>query len=454
RVWERLYVGAGIALYDFLATIGRSPLPHHRHLSKTKTLEVMPALDPGALVGAIQYWDARVDDARHTMTVARTAAAHGAVMVPSARVVGITTAAGRVTGAEVADLEGGTTLTVKARQVINATGVWTDRVEDHVKDGPINVRASKGIHMLVPRDRIPSSSGVITRTKTSVLFFIPWDDFWIVGTTDTDWNLDLAHPAASRSDLDYLLANANTILRDPLTHDDVVGVYAGLRPLLTGETDATSKLSREHAVAETAPGMLSIAGGKYTTYRVMAKDAVDVAIEEAKLEAPESTTESVPLVGAAGYHHMVDQVDRIASESGLDAKRVMRMLRRYGDRLSEVLAVVASDPSLGEPLAGAEHYLAAEIVYATSHEGALHLDDVLTRRTRISIETPHRGVDVAERTARLMAGVLGWPESVVQREIEHYLARVEAEIDSQRQPDDHTADAARLGAPDVRGFTG
>ncbi|NNC74516.1 MAG: glycerol-3-phosphate dehydrogenase/oxidase [Acidimicrobiia bacterium] len=454
RIWERVYVGAGIALYDFLATISRSPLPHHRHMTKTGALEAMPALDPGVLVGAIQYWDALVDDARHTMMVARTAAAHGAALVPSAKVVGLTTDSGRVTGAEVADLEAGSPITVRARQTVNATGVWTDDVEDLVKQGPINVTASKGIHMVIPKDRISSSTGVITRTKTSVLFIIPWGEFWLIGTTDTDWNLDLAHPAASRSDLDYLLANANAVLEDDLSHEDVVGVYAGLRPLLTGETDATSKLSREHAVAGTAPGMISIAGGKYTTYRVMAKDAVDVAIEEASLDAPASTTESVPLVGAAGYQQLLDQADQIVAESGLDRDRVVRMLRRYGDRISEVLALVGANAALGEPLPGAERHIGAEIVYAASHEGALHLDDVLTRRTRISIETPHRGVEVAEQVAHIMGGVLGWSDAVISREVEHYLARVNAELDSQRQPDDRTADAARLGAPDVRGFSG
>ncbi len=454
KVWERAYVGAGIALYDLLAAVGRSPLPRHRHLSKRAAHAIAPALAETALEGAIQYWDAQVDDARHTMTLARTAAQHGAALASSTRVTGLMTAGPHVRGVQATDLESGDALAIQGRQVINATGVWTDQIEDHVGGGAVHVRASKGVHILVPKERIDSDSGIITRTKSSVLFVIPWRRHWIIGTTDTDWNLDLAHPAASRSDIDYLLTNVNRILRSPITHEDVVGVYAGLRPLLRGETEATSKLSREHAVVVSAPGLISVAGGKYTTYRVMAEDAVDEAAKHLDIEVLPSITEATPLVGAVEYESLRRRTTLLADEYGLDATLVSRLVARYGDRALDVLEIIRSSPKLATPLSGAEHHIGAEIRYAASHEGALHLDDVLTRRTRISIETPHRGAESAEAVAQILAPVLGWTGAVIEREVEHYLARVRAELDSQAQRDDRTADAARLGAPDVRGFSG
>lgn len=450
--WERAYVGAGIALYDTLG--GSRNLPAHRHLTRTGALRLVPALRADALRGAIRYYDAQIDDARHTMEIGRTAASYGADIVTSARVTGFVREGERVVGAEVTDLEGGTTLTVRAQQVINATGVWTDELQELVGRGRISVRASKGIHLVVPRDRIIGDSGLILRTATSVLFVIPWGRHWIVGTTDTDWDLDLAHPAASSSDIDYLLEQVNRVLRHPLSREDVEGVYAGLRPLLSGESDATSTLSREHAVATTAPGLVTIAGGKYTTYRVMAEDAVDLAARSLPGRVPESVTDRTPLVGAVGYFALRNRRHELAAASGLHVVRIEHLLGRYGALTEELLAMVADDPTLGEPIPGAEDHLKVEAVYAASHEGALHLDDVLTRRTRISIETFDRGVGAARPVAELMGTVLGWDDARIAREVEHYEARVAAERESQEQADDLSADAARLGAPDVRTAVG
>jgi glycerol-3-phosphate dehydrogenase len=446
--WERAYIGAGIALYDTLG--GARNMPAHRHLTRTGALRLVPALKADALRGAIRYYDAQIDDARHTMEIARTAASYGAAVATSARVTGFVREGERVVGAHVTDLETGETLTVRASQVINATGVWTDEVQALVGRGRISVRASKGIHLVVPRDRIISDSGIILRTPTSVLFVIPWGRHWIIGTTDTKWELDLAHPAASRSDIDYLLDQVNAVLRHPLTHEDVEGVYAGLRPLLSGESDATSTLSREHAVAMTAPGLVTIAGGKYTTYRVMAQDAVDLAARALPGRVPESVTDRTPLLGAVGYFALNNRRHELAARTGLHVVRIEHLLGRYGSLTEELLTMVADDPSLAGPIPGAEDHLKVEAVYAASHEGALHLDDVLTRRTRISIETFDRGIAAAPHVARLMAPVLGWDEARVEREVAHYEARVAAERESQLQMDDLTADAARLGAPDVR----
>jgi glycerol-3-phosphate dehydrogenase len=448
RGWERAYIGAGITLYDTIG--GATHLPRHRHLTRRGALRLMPSLRDDALVGAIRYYDAQVDDARHTMEIARTAAAYGAVTTISTRVVDLLREGERVVGARVRDQETGEEFDVSARQVVNATGVWTDELQDLVGRGRIKVRASKGIHLVVPRDRIHSDTGLILRTTRSVLFVIPWGRHWIIGTTDTDWKLDLAHPAASATDIQYLLDHVNRVLRTPLTHEDVEGVFAGLRPLLSGESDSTSQLSREHAVVQTVAGLITIAGGKYTTYRVMAEDAVDAAARNLPQRVPGSVTDQTPLLGAQGWHALWNRRRKLADEVGLHVSRVEHLLGRYGAMITEILELLADQPELGERIAGADTYLKVEAVYAASHEGALHLDDLLTRRTRISIETFDRGVAAAHDVAPLMGEVLGWDDARVAREIEHYEARVAAELESQKMPDDHTADAARMGARDVR----
>ena len=452
RGWERLYAGSGVALYDTLSLLsGRSRgVPHHRHLTRSGALRVMPSLRKDSLVGALQYYDGQVDDARHTMFIARTAAAYGAHVANRARVTGLLREGERVVGAVVHDQESGESIRIRAQQVVNATGVWTDDTQGLAGErGQFHVRASKGIHLVVPRDRIRGDSGLILRTEKSVLFVIPWGRHWIIGTTDTDWSLDKAHPAASAADIDYLLEHVNTVLKEPLTHEDVEGVYAGLRPLLSGESESTSKLSREHAVAHTVPGLVVVAGGKYTTYRVMARDAVDEAVRAIDAKVPPSVTESIPLLGAEGFAAMKNARHLLAQRYGVHVARVEHLLGRYGSLATEVLDLVAGDPTLGEPLAGASDYLRAEIVYAASHEGARHLDDLLARRTRISIETFDRGIGAMEEAARLAAPVLGWSDAQVTREVEHYRKRVEAERESQTMPDDETADSARMGAPEV-----
>jgi glycerol-3-phosphate dehydrogenase len=446
--WQRAYIGAGLLLYDTLG--GHQGLKRHRHLTKRGALRIAPALKKDALVGAIQYYDAKVDDARHTLTTARTAAALGAAVASNARVVGFLREGERVTGVRVRDEVSGDAFDVRAREVVNATGVWTDDVQHLVGErGKFQVRASKGIHLVVPKDRLQLDTGLILRTEKSVLFVIPWGRHWIVGTTDTDWELDKAHPAASSTDIDYVLEHVNAVLSQPLTREDVEGVYAGLRPLLTGESESTSQLSREHTVAVPVPGLVAVAGGKYTTYRVMARDAIDAVARGLDRHVPPSATHVTPLVGADGYQAMWNRRARVAADAGVHVARVEHLLRRYGTMTGELLSMVAAEPSLGEPLPGADDYLAVEIRYAASHEGALHLDDVLTRRTRISIETWDRGLEAAEPAARLMAEPLGWDEAMIEREVDLYRERVAAERRSQEQPDDRAADLARLSAPDV-----
>lgn len=441
--WERLYVGAGVLLYDLMARAARSPLPRHRHLPRAALATLAPALDLDRVFGGIRYWDAMVDDARHTLTAARTAAKHGARLASSARVVGLDLGSGPMRAVSVLDMESGQGLEIATRSVVNATGVWSDDLQQLAGREGSSVTVSKGVHLVVPGDRIPSDTGIILRTASSVLLVIPWGSNWIIGTTDTHWSLGKAHPAASRSDLDQLLAQVNRVLSRPLRHQDIVGVYAGLRPLLGGESEETSRLSREHAVVDGGDGMVTVAGGKYTTYRLMAADAVDAVAPYLDRHLPRSRTHRVPLVGVNG-------LDSLSRPVSIAEEDWVRLIGRYGSLVSELAALIDGDPDLARPLVGDAPYLRAEIVYAATHEGALHLDDALTRRTHISIETGHRGVEAMGETARLMGDALGWSATTRHREVEHYGARVAAEIDSQRQPDDRTADAARMGAPDVR----
>jgi glycerol-3-phosphate dehydrogenase len=392
--------------------------------------------------------------------MARTAASLGAAIVTSAAAVSLLRDAREVTGARVRDMETGEEFDVAARTVVAAAGVWSDDIAG-LLSGPsaptragLRVRASKGVHLVVPRSAISGDAGLILRTATSVLFVLPWGGHWIIGTTDTDWSLDRSHPAASARDIVYLLDQVNGWLDRPVTPDDIEGVYAGLRPLLSGEDEQTSALSREHAVVEPMLGIMVVAGGKYTTYRVMAADVIDRVVRRLGTFGldgpPASHTDRLPLLGADGFPAMWQNRADIARRRGIAVGVFEHLLERYGTLATDVLTLVDADPRLGRPLAGAPEYLAAEVVYAVTAEGALHVEDVLTRRTRISIETAHRGAESAEATAELMAPLLGWDEAARDREVVNYLARVEAERESQRMPDDLTADAARLGAAEVR----
>jgi glycerol-3-phosphate dehydrogenase len=449
KQWEWPYIGAGMILYDTLGG-GHTGVPGHRRLSKRKAMRVAPALRDDAMIGGFQYYDAQVDDARHTMTVARTAAHYGAAIANNIAVVGFLREGERVTGVVARDAHTGEEIKVRARQVINCTGVWTDDIQNMVGErGKFHVRASKGIHLLIPRDRLQLDTGLILRTEKSVLFVIPWGRHWIVGTTDTDWELDRAHPAASRSDIEYIFERVNKVLREPLTHEDVEGVYAGLRPLLSHESESTSKLSREHTVAVPVPGLVAVAGGKYTTYRVMAKDAVDAAARSMEKRVPPSVTHQTPLVGAEGFQALRNRTESLAAETGLHPARIQHLLGRFGSRIFELTAEIERNRELAVPLPGADDYLAAEVLHAVTHEGAQHLEDVLTRRTRISIEAWDRGLAAAEPAARLMADALGWDDDTVAREVDIYRRRVAAERESQEMPDDKAADVARTSAPDV-----
>jgi glycerol-3-phosphate dehydrogenase len=397
-VWERAHLGAGLVLYDTIG--GARSVPRHRHLGRRGALALAPALRPDALVGAVQFHDAAEDDARMVVAVARTAAAHGAHVATRVRVTGFR----RPGEVEALDEETGEPLLLRARHVAGAAGVWTDRLRA-LAGGASSHRIvpSKGIHIFVAGERLRMDTGLLARTEKSVLFVIPWQGGWLIGDTDTPWRHGPDTPVATGADVDYLLARTNALLAEPLRRDDVHGVTAGLRPLVADAARRdTTRISRRHVVESPAPGLTTIAGGKYTTYRVMAADLVD-AVGRALGRVGPSVTRDVPLL----------------------------------DRDGELAALVAARPELGERLAGG--HTRAEVVHACTHEGALHLDDVLERRTRLALTAPDRGLAAAEPAAALMAEALGWDAARTREEVARYRARVAAARAGEAERDDDAA---------------
>ena len=431
KVRERTYVGAGLALYDALRGFQRA-LPGHKHISQKKIAEIAPSLRPDIVTGAVKYFDAQVDDARHTMMIARTAARHGAVIATGVKVESLVKDGKRVLGVKARDTETGKLITIKATATVMCAGIWSDELHDlfGLKAG-YNVTMSKGVHIVLPKNAIKSKEGIILKTAISVLFLIPWADKWIVGTTDTPYTGDRSKPLAERADVEYIINEANKVLKPKLKIEDVIGVYAGLRPLVANKKDsATTKLSREHTVDRSAPGFVSIAGGKYTTYRVMGKDVIDLAGVELRRLIADSVTEKLPIVGADGYYALTQQAERIADESGLSVESVIHLLNRYGSLISEVLEVIEEDPKLAKPLTKDLPYLKAEIYYAASHEGARSVDDVISRRTRLAFEAPNSAMDLAADVATIIAPVLGWTPKQKKDSVNAYLDIAEREIES------------------------
>ncbi len=431
KYFERTYVGAGLTLYDVLRGFQRT-LPGHKHISQKHTAEIAPSLRPDLVKGAVKYFDAQVDDARHTMMIARTAARHGAVIATGVRVESLIRKGRRVVGVKARDEKNGKLITIKANTTVMCAGIWSDPLHKSfgLKAG-YNVTMSKGVHIVLPKKAINSEEGVILKTAISVLFLIPWADKWIVGTTDTPYTGDCARPLADKSDIDYILNEANLILKPKLKAREIIGVYAGLRPLVANKTDSdTTQLSREHTVDLSTPGFVSIAGGKYTTYRIMGKDVIDLATAKSSQKVPESVTEKLPIVGADGYFGLVQQIDRIAQANGLSTDLITHLLDRYGSLISDLLELIKEKPNLAKRLTKDLPYLKAEIYYAASNEGARSVDDVISRRTRLAFEAPNSAIDLAPEVARIIAPVLNWSAKQMKDSANAYIDIAKSEIKS------------------------
>ena len=456
-VIERSYSAVGVGMYDALAVIGaggHKTVPIQKHLSKKGAMRRFPEVKPSALRGAIEFYDARVDDARLVITLIRTAVTYRAQAASRVRMVEILKDEnGRATGVKAEDLESGEKLTINAKRIINATGIWTEETQDMAGGtGGLKVLASKGIHIVIPRERLKATTGMFLRTEKSVLFIIPWQHYWVIGTTDTAWHEQLRHPVPTAKDVDYVLEHANEVLDKPLTRDDIIGTYAGLRPLLQPKVldeSKSTKVSREHTVTEVIPGMVAIAGGKLTTYRVMAEDAVDFALGKELAAKKPSITDHLPLMGASGLDAMRNQASRIGATYGFDADRMQHLFSRYGSEVADILTAIDSDPSLGTPLQAAPQFLRAEVHRACAVEGALHLEDIFVARVRLNSEARDRGGAAVDEVAEVAAAVLGWDEERVAGEKANYRARIAAELAAEEQDTDSAASRERLKAPNI-----
>ncbi|MEY5100452.1 MAG: hypothetical protein RJA36_3171 [Pseudomonadota bacterium] len=432
RHWERPYVGAGVLLYDLFGLKERA-VPLQKHFSRSGLKAHIPSIDDGSVVGGIQYYDALMDDARHTLAVARTAAGQGARVLTSAPVVDfVRDEQGRVGGVVIQDKVDGRRHVLRARSVINAAGIWADELQQLAGARTFRVQPAKGVHLLLRPEAIASNAGILARATDSVIIARRWYGYWLVGTTDTPWQGNKSRPVAERADIDYLLENLNRYLERKVTPDDVLGTFAGLRPLLkpVDGSDTTSALSRDHAVLDGPPGLTTIVGGKYTTYRRMAEDAVDAALRPLGVQA-RSRTATLPLLGAERWQETAARADAIAARHRLPPETVAHLFKRHGDCTEEVLAL--ADPAAGgqaelaRPLEGAPRYLAAELVYAVQSEGARSLVDVMVRRTHLSIELSDGGLALAPCVAGLIAPHLGWSAAQTEEQLRAYRELIAAE---------------------------
>ncbi|MBU6146796.1 MAG: glycerol-3-phosphate dehydrogenase/oxidase [Actinomycetales bacterium] len=433
---QRPYLGAGVALYETLSRLGGHALHtgRPRLLSGQRLAQLAPGLAVDQLAGALTFTDAQIDDARHTLAAARTAAGLGAAIVAGAALTGLVRRRGRVVGVHATIDDGTAEVTIHARTIVLALGPWTTAVLDRLLPSTTGagvsaarVRRSRGSHILVPRHAIDLRTAVIARTPVSVLFLLPWRDHWIIGTTDLDDDGPLDDVRATTGEVAYLLDQANRWLTTPLTAADVVGSYAGIRPLIAATDADTTALSREHAIAVPAPGLVVVSGGKYTTYRVMAEDAVDAAVRELGFLGirgiPASRTASLPLTGAVDFAATAQRRLGIAQRFGVAPEVVDHLLRRHGDRTEDVLSLTVADPSLAERLDPTARYLRAEVVHAAQQEGARSVADVLERRTRLAVETRDAGSSLADDVAALLAPTLGWDEDQVRAQARAYQER-------------------------------
>ncbi len=429
---SKAFYDAGLTLYDVLGA--RHDGGWHRRLSRTDTLDLAPTLRREGLRGGLLYHDGVEDDARYTLAVVRTAQAAGAVAVSRVRATGLAPATGGADSVRIlraGDLVTGNELEVLTRAVVDATGVWAAESEHPFGSGSLRTLPSRGAHLVVPRERIPNRTGLTIRVPGKVVFLVPWPEHWLIGTTDAFFEGPAARPTAAGWEVDKLLATVNATMDVTLGRDDVVGTFAGLRPLIAPSDGSTVKASREHRVTVEASGVVRIGGGKYTTYRVMARDVIDAVLRRDGARARPSRTADWRLVGAAE----VDAQARIAAElatipalASIGSTVPAQLVARHGTEAPAVVALGA-ELDLLRPLVPGRAFLEAEVAWAARQESALSLDDVLARRTRLAPELPDRGASIAARVAAILGAELGWGDSRRALEVQMYLASAHREFD-------------------------
>ena len=429
-LWAPPFYGAGLTMYDLLGASRDGGF--HRWLSARDALEAVPGLRRKGLRGAFIYHDGQEDDARYVIAVMRTAQEKGAVAASRVRALRAIEAGGRIEGCVARDELTDTELEIRADHVIDATGVWSGAA-----DGPFPaskgsaIQPSRGTHIVVRRDRIPSRYGMTLRIPHRVCFLVPWPDRWVIGTTDVEDRGSVEQPTPSLAEIDEILANVNRTLDVGLTRDDVLSAYTGIRPLAAdpgGAPGSTVKASREHRIRTDANGLVRIGGGKFTTYRLMAAQTVDAALGPTAAGARPSVTAQLPLVGAAAPSELERLTATIARRPGLDLAVAEHLVRRYGTETPDVVSL-GTELDLLRPLSPELPYLEAEVAWAVRREAALDLEDVMARRTRATLDLADRGAAIAPRVSAIMAAELGWPDGEAERRVAAFLTAAHAEFD-------------------------
>lgn len=420
----------GLWLYDGLA--GRRNVQRHHHLSREQVLKLAPALVTQRLKEGFIYYDAQTNDARLTLALLRTAAQFGATIVNYAEVTSFTREDGTITGACICDRLRNQELTVRARHIVNATGIFSEQVETLTGTEPqIQVEPSKGVHLVFSREDLQLGNAAIVLPETDdkrILFIVPWESRAIVGTTDTGSG-DLDHPTATSEDVAYLLNHLKRYLSVPLTTENIISTYAGYRPLVKPRNvgASTAKVSRNHTVLQSPSGLVSIVGGKLTTYRRMAQDTVDV-LSQRDGSRPVHPTENLPLQGSAGWPKLQKEIVQQATTLGLNQDIIAHLGRNYGTEAETVLQLIAADASLGKRLIDDLPYLRAEVLYACRYEMAMTPYDVLARRTSITLEDRKRGLGIVDTVAKLMVREHGWTPEQQAEMVAAYRTSIEQQM--------------------------
>lgn len=417
---------AGLWVYDVLA--GKENIGEHRRLSREQTIERAASLVPDGIKTGYIYYDARTDDTRLTMTVLRTAAAHGALVANYAGATRFEHEGQRVTGAWVRDSLTPTTdeQLIRARHVVNATGVWAEQTERLAGEAPeLHIAPSKGVHLVFERTTLGIADEAIVLPETEdgrIIFIVPWQSRALVGTTDTPVR-DIERPVATDEDVDYLLHHLNRYQRRKVTRDDILTSFAGNRPLLRVRrgNSKLARLSRSHEVVESDAGLISVSGGKMTTYRRMAEDVVD-RIDRREKRALSHPTRKLTLRGSGGWAEARQTVRARGRALGLTDDIIAHLGAAYGADAIAVLAFIELDNSLAARILPDLPYIRAEMLYICREEMAYTLEDVLQRRTHIALEDRLRGTEIAAEVAHLIGPELGWGAEEETRQVERYLA--------------------------------
>jgi glycerol-3-phosphate dehydrogenase len=426
-----LVLDIGLWMYDLMA--GRLNIGRHKRISAQETLRRAPKLRREGLKKALLYYDAQTNDAQLTLTVLRTAAQLGAVVTNYTQVSGFTRTNGTLNGAVVCDVLTNQELTVSARHIINATGVFAEQVVALSGDeSKVTIAPSKGIHLVVARERLSISETAVVLPETEdgrILYVIPWQSRAVIGTTDTgSGNLD--DPQASPGDIAYLMKHVNQYLQVNLTEDDILSVYAGYRPLVKSRGTRAAELSRTHVVLQEVNGMVTIVGGKLTTYRRMAQDTVDVLAKRDGMPISHPT-KNLLLTGTIGWRDAKREIEARGRQLDLDPQIVEHLEFNFGSHARSVLDLMEKEESLRQRLVPELPYVRAEVVYACRAEMAMTLEDMLARRTRIILEDGARGAVVALEVATLMARELGWSSDQRHSQVEQYRALVRHQLESE-----------------------